>query len=125
LRKHRALKVNHVIGLIWLVFYGNFLLKIGIPTLSSLLELKALIGLYIFLGGLIGSILLICDSKWGRYVIRMNALVFLLQCILGSILSSLTGGNYDRTYLGLFLTLCLVSILLLHLPRGAKSVISN
>src|SRR5450755_3882408 len=76
LRKHRTLKANCILGLVWLTFYGNFLLKMGIPTLSWVLDLKALVGVLIFWGGMVGSILLIFDSKWGRSIIRTNSLIF-------------------------------------------------
>jgi hypothetical protein len=118
LRKHRTLKANCILGLVWLTFYGNFLLKMGIPTLSWVLDLKALVGVLIFWSGMVGSILLIFDSKWGRSIIRTNSLIFVAMCILtyatrfGAFSSSVGAWS--------FLTLCLISILLLHLPRHPK-----
>jgi len=123
LRKRMALKLlNCILGLIWLAFYGNFLLKMGVPTFAWLLDLKAAIGVLIFWGGTVGSVLLMCDSKWGRSIIRTNALIFVGTC---SLAYATRFGTFSSSFdVWSFITLCIVSILLLHWPRRTESEVA-
>ena len=122
LRKRRVLKLNCILGLIWLAFYGIFLLQMGVPTFAWLLDLKAAIGVLIFLGGTVGSVLLMCDSKWGRSIIRTNALIFVGTCILAY---ATRFGTFSSSFdAWSFITLCVVSILLLHWPRRTESEVA-
>ncbi len=107
--------ISRVIGLIWLTFYGVFFLKSGFSSWLTPLDFKALLIGSIFLNGLFGSILLMLGSKWGKGIIRVNALVFVFMCIIQVCFIT----EYS-TRLGIFATFCIVSIWLLHLPQQKR-----
>ncbi len=121
LLKHRYLKASFVLGLIWLVYYGGYFWNLGFAHLPYLFNLQGSVLIFVFGTGLIGSVLLIFDSKWGCKIIRTNALIFTAMCVM----TYATGfGGFSSNFGALvFFALCLVSILLLHWPKHNNSVI--
>ena len=122
LNQRRTLNPRCLLGLVWLVYYGGWFWPLGIPKLSSLLTLGAVV--IDLLGiGLVGSVLLVFDSKWGRSIVRMNALIFL---VMGLVIYGTGFGSFSSSMdAWVFFTFCLVSIVLLHWPRQGSPQLEN
>jgi membrane-associated HD superfamily phosphohydrolase len=139
LAKRRNLKftlsVNRVLGLVWLAWCGPFFVGLCIEMMTKHeFDAKAWITFFVVLSAVIGSVLLTCDSKLGRIIVRMNALFWLvapllIYCLIDYVVRHSHGIDSTRPEVslwdlvaehGMVFAFWLVSILILHLPEKAN-----
>jgi hypothetical protein len=123
LRQHRTSKLHVILGLIWLALNGYGLWEMGPRAFSGVHDSAALVSAWIFLSGMVGSALLIGNSKLGRSIIRTNGLIFLGA----GFLAYATGlGKFSSSFdTSSFISLCVLSIFILHLPGRTDSKPAN
>lgn len=123
------LSVNGILGLVWLSWTSYLFVKILSEMLTGhQFNGKFFIIVSILLSILIGSVLLIFGSRWGRCIVRINALAllafWLVQDCLVVILGLDTLSHVSLRSLmaeqGTTFGFLLVSILILHLPEKAN-----
>ena len=140
-----ALSINGLLGLVWLIcllnifampsaaFNGRSRLAVLIAS-THISDGHSLLVFLIVSATLVGSALLVFDSKWGRSIIRTIALLLLStwliqDCLFEYVARQSHGIDFTLSHRsihsllaeqGLSFAFCLVSILILHLPEKAN-----
>ena len=138
LSKRRTLKINlsinGLLGLIWLIcLLNSYAMPSPILNGRSLFVFliaatrtsngQSLLVFLIVCAALVGSILLVFDSKWGRSIIRTIALLSLFYWLIQDCLFAYEYSFSVRSCLAahyISFVFMLVSILILHLPAKAN-----
>jgi len=136
LSKRRTLtfdvSLTRLVGLLWLASSAPAFFEIGNNMFAHRhFDPRTSFTFLVFLGGVVGGMLLLADSRWGRTIVRVNALFWSILpavlCILFNCFADIDDRNSHVSFWeiitspgGVFFALGLVSILILHLPEKAN-----
>ena len=140
LSKRRTVKfdlsLTRLVGLLWLCLSAPVSVKVGSEMFARhYFDPKTVLVFAVFWAGVVGGMLLLADWRWGRTLVRMNALFWTVMPLALWVLLNYFAGpgpgiDAGRSHVsfgeiltspgGLFIALGLVSILILHLPEKAN-----
>jgi hypothetical protein len=128
-----TLSMNGILGLVWLFALSSIFLRSYAHIPEAFFDAKALLYFLFLFGAIVGSVLLVFDSKWGRCITRTNALLWLAVWSIqdGVVayylnnqgirsMSPRVSIRNDLAEQSLLFAFLLVSILILHLPAKAN-----
>ena len=140
LSKRRTVKfdlsLTRLVGLLWLCLSAPVSVKVGSEMFARhYFDPKTVLVFAVFWAGVVGGMLLLADWRWGRTLVRMNALFWTVMppgmwILINYFAGPGPGLDAGRSHVsfgeilsspgGLFMALGLVSVLILHLPEKAN-----
>jgi hypothetical protein len=121
------LSLNRLVALLWLGSSAKPCFDLSCEMfVQHHFDPRTLFVFALFFSGIVGGMLLLADSRWGRTMIRVNALAWTLMppaiwALLNHFAEShVSFGEILTSPGGRFLALALISILILHLPEKAN-----
>lgn len=129
-----GLSLTRILGFLWLGWSAPCLVQLCSEWPARLhFDPKSWFVFLSVLGCVVGGILLMADSRWGRTLVRINALFWTImpptmyilinhfaEPDIGGHSSHISFGEVISSPAGFFLALGLVSIFILHLPERAN-----
>jgi hypothetical protein len=125
---NKSTKTDRILGALWLTGCAWSFNTVCHQRISShppyvspdpSLILMNMDAVLIYAAGVIGSVFLFRGAMWGRSIVRMLALLMMVACIAQILNSGMLAGW--RVGCGIVAVFSLISIWLLHAPRGANS----